>query len=199
MSVMPLRALAGAAAAVTLVGVAAVAPAHASVSASTTGRGLPTLSRGMTGPYVANLQRTLSIRQTGVYDASTVAAVKRIQVWKKVAPANGIVNVVTWAAIADPTLTRRMVTSAAARRTMKLSVWQTSVHGYGIAYRESNLTCRAVSPAGLYRGKWQMSSSLWSHFGGRAFAPTADQASCQQQDTVAFRVWQAAGWGPWNG
>ena len=39
-------------------------------------------------------------------------------------------------------------------------------------------------PGGSYRGKWQMSATLWKGYGGLSYAPTADQASCAEQDKV---------------
>jgi hypothetical protein len=169
------------------------------VAASTGARGLPTLRLGSSGPYVVAVQRMLALPRTGRYDAGTMAAVKRVQAWKKIAPANGVVTIVTWAAISDPTLAAKMVASPSARRTVSLAAWQSSVHGYGISYRESKRSCTAVSPSGLYRGRWQMSSTLWRAYGGLAFAPVANKASCLQQDTVAFTVWKSNGWKPWGG
>jgi hypothetical protein len=194
---MPSRTLAGAVAVATVVGLGLSAPADAVVS--TPRATLPNLTMGASGPVVKSLQRTLAISQSGVYDKKTFAAVKRIQVWKKISPANGIVSAKTWTAVTDPTLTRRMLTSPAARRTMVFAAWRGSVHGYGISYREAKLTCTAVSARGLYRGKWQMSATLWRAYGGLHFAKTANTASCLQQDAVAFKVWQSNGWKPWGG
>jgi len=195
--VMPSRTLAGAVALATVVGLSLGAPADAVVVAPSAT--LPNLSMGASGTVVKTLQRTLAISQSGVYDKKTYAAVKRIQVWKKISPANGIVSAATWRAVSDPTLTRRMLTSPTARRTMTFALWRSSVHGYGISYREAKLTCTAVSPAGLYRGKWQMSATLWRAYGGLRYARTANTASCVQQDAVAFAVWRSNGWKPWGG
>jgi hypothetical protein len=196
--VMPSRMLVGATvAAAAVAGLSLSAPANAVMVLPRATQ--PTLAMGASGTVVKSLQRTLAITQTGVYDKKTYAAVKRIQVWKKISPANGVVGAATWTAVADPTLSKRMLTSPTARRTMTLAQWRTSVHGYGISYREAKLTCTAVSPAGLYRGKWQMSAVLWKAYGGLRFAKTANTATCLQQDTVAFKVWQSNGWKPWGG
>jgi len=195
--VMPSRTLAGAVALATVVGLSLGAPADAVVV--TPSATLPNLSMGASGTVVKSLQRILAISQSGVYDNKTYAAVKRIQVWKKIAPANGVVSTVTWVAFVDPTLTKRMLTSPTARKTMVLATWRGSVHGYGISYREAKLSCTAVSPKGLYRGKWQMSATLWRAYGGLRFAKVANAANCVQQDTIAFRVWQSNGWKPWGG
>jgi hypothetical protein len=194
---MPSRTLAGAVAVATVVGLSLSAPAEAVVV--TPRAVLPNLSMGASGTVVKSLQRTLAVTQSGVYDKKTYAAVKRIQVWKKISPANGVVSAATWTAVSDPTLTTRMLTSPTARRTMSFALWRSSVHGYGISYREAKLTCTAVSPGGLYRGKWQMSATLWRAYNGLHFAKTANAASCLQQDAVAFGVWRSNGWKPWGG
>lgn len=174
----------------------AVAPADATVARSVA---LPTLSPGVAGGFVNLVQHTIAIRRTGVYDRTTVAMVKRVQAWKRVTPANGIVGPSTWRALFDPTMTTRMTVNSAARRTLTLAQFRGSVHGFGVVYRESKGVCRAVSRGGVYRGRWQMSAALWRANGGRAFAPTADRASCVQQDLVALRVWQRSWWRPWGG
>lgn len=203
-SVMPVRALVGVAALSTALGLSVVAPTSAS---ATTGTGttvaatvLPTLASGSAGAMVSNLQYVLSIRRTGVYDRATAAAVKRVQLWKGVNPANGVVaGKATWLALRDPTLGYVMRTSRPARAKYPFAAWQTSVHGRGIAYRESKLSCTVLSRTGVYRGKWQMSLSLWRAYGGRAFAATPEKASCLDQDKVAYRIWITSGWRPWGG
>ena len=74
-----------------------------------------------------------------------------------------------------------------------------SSHARMIVRRESGGSCTAVSPSGLYRGKWQMGSSFWRSFGGLQYASTPDRASCAEQDQVAYRGWLAAWWQPWGG
>lgn len=195
---LKVRALVLGVAAATTATLVVAAPADAISTAPRAGA-LPTLSMGATGAAVSSLQRTLAVRATGVYDSATYAAVKRVQVWKGIKPANGVVGSATWVAVKDPTLTYRMRTSPTARKTMTLKVFQTSVHGYGIAYRESKLTCTAVSPSGAYRGKWQMSKYLWHAYGGWKYAKFANRAKCWQQDAVALNVWRHNGWRPWGG
>jgi len=48
-----------------------------------------------------------------------------------------------------------------------------------------------------YHGGLQFSASTWNGFGGGEFAPTADQATREQQIVVAERVLAAQGWGAW--
>jgi hypothetical protein len=174
-----------------------VAPTPTASATATTA--LPMLKSGSTGTYVTRVQRILAIRQSGTYDAATVAAVKRLQTWKKIAPVSGVVDAVTWAALADPTLTAAAKSSKGARATLPFLTWAASVHGRGIAYRESHLSCTVVSANGSWRGKWQMTASLWKSYGGLTYAATPEKASCLAQDKVAYRVWIASWWGPWGG
>lgn len=48
-----------------------------------------------------------------------------------------------------------------------------------------------------YYGGLQFSASTWRAYGGSAYAPTADQASREQQIAVAGKVQSAQGWGAW--
>ncbi|GCB50604.1 transglycosylase family protein [Streptomyces sp. NL15-2K] len=48
-----------------------------------------------------------------------------------------------------------------------------------------------------YYGGLQFSGSTWRAYGGTAYAPTADQATKDQQIAVATKVQRAQGWGAW--
>ncbi|MBZ9644169.1 transglycosylase family protein [Streptomyces sp. PSKA30] len=48
-----------------------------------------------------------------------------------------------------------------------------------------------------YYGGLQFSADTWRAYGGTAYAPTADQASKEQQIAVATKVQRAQGWGAW--
>jgi hypothetical protein len=48
-----------------------------------------------------------------------------------------------------------------------------------------------------YYGGLQFSASTWRGYGGTAHAPTADQATKDQQIAVAAKVQRAQGWGAW--
>ena len=113
------------------------------------------------------------------------------------APVRG--TTVAPASTVDPTLTRTMKVSRAARAALPYAVWLKSPHGHAIFYRESKGTCGVTSYNGLWRGKWQMTMGLWKGNGGLAFAKTPEKATCAQQDLVAHHVWVAAGWSPWGG
>lgn len=202
-SVMPVRALIGAAALSTALGLSLVAPTGASAAPATgttvAVTAVPTLRVGSAGALVADVQRILAIRRSGVFDRATAAAVRRLQAWKRVKPVNGVVSGATWTLLRDPTLSRPMLTSRAARARLPLAAWQASVHGHGIVYRESKGSCTILSRTGAWRGKWQMTLSLWRANGGLAFAAAPERASCLNQDKVAYRVWVRSGWRPWGG
>ena len=202
-SVMPVRALIGAAALSTALGLSVLAPTGASAAPATgttvAVTALPTLRVGSAGALVADVQRILAVRRSGVFDRATAAAVRRLQAWKRVSPANGVVSGATWTLLKDPTLSPAMRASRAARARLPLAAWQASVHGRGIVYRESKGSCTIMSRTGAWRGKWQMTLSLWRANGGLAFAAAPERASCLNQDVVAYRVWVRSGWRPWGG
>ena len=203
-SVMPVRTLLGVVALTAALGLSVVVPIGASAapvagSAVRAATALPTLKAGATGAYVTRIQRILAIKQTGVYDKATVAAVKRLQTWKRISPVNGVVSGATWPALNDPTLSSTSRTSKTARAAMPFLTWQSSVHGHGISYRESHNSCTVLSPTGAWRGKWQMSTSLWRANGGLTYAATPEKASCLAQDKVAYKIWIRSWWSPWGG
>jgi hypothetical protein len=186
----------------------ALRPAAVAATASA----LPVLRRGSTGPYVVRVQSILRIPRTGVFGRRTALHVAAFQK-KKGLPATGIVNAKTWKALlvfartrpalaatgGDPTMSATMRGSRAARAALPFTVWQSSPHGRYISNRESHNTCTVVSSNGLWRGKWQMTMSLWRGYGGTTYASAPERASCVQQDQVAYRVWISSWWGPWGG
>ncbi|GEC06655.1 transglycosylase [Streptomyces spinoverrucosus] len=48
-----------------------------------------------------------------------------------------------------------------------------------------------------YYGGLQFSAGTWRAYGGTAYAPTADQASREQQIAIATKVQRGQGWGAW--
>ncbi len=99
----------------------------------------------------------------------------------------------------DPTMTAKAKKSRAFRESIPRSMWVASKHAKYVVKRESGNNCRAVSPSGAYRGKWQMGASFWSAFGGKKYASKPDRATCGEQDLVAYRGWVASWWHPWGG
>ena len=55
----------------------------------------------------------------------------------------------------------------------------------------------AINTGNGYQGGLQFSPSTWAAYGGGEFAPTANQASREQQIVVAERVLAGQGWGAW--
>jgi hypothetical protein len=102
-------------------------------------------------------------------------------------------------AVVDVTTTTKAQKSVIYRKAVTLRQWRASRHGQDISYRESHNVCSAVSADGRYRGKWQMTQSLWSAHGGLRFAKTPQRATCRQQDRVARRIWVQTWWWPWGG
>lgn len=87
--------------------------------------------------------------------------------------------------------------SKSQRRLVPFATWLASPTAQRVLTRESHGSCTAVSSSGKYRGRWQMDANFWRSYGGLAFAPRPDAASCHHQDIVAFRGWIASGWAPW--
>ena len=55
----------------------------------------------------------------------------------------------------------------------------------------------AINTGNGYHGGLQFSASTWQAYGGGEFAPTANQATREQQIAVAERTLAAQGWGAW--
>ena len=55
----------------------------------------------------------------------------------------------------------------------------------------------AINTGNGYHGGLQFSPSTWAAYGGTEFAPTANQATREQQIAVAERTLAGQGWGAW--
>lgn len=55
----------------------------------------------------------------------------------------------------------------------------------------------AINTGNGFQGGLQFAPSTWAGFGGTQFAPTADQATREQQIYVAEKVLASQGWGAW--
>ncbi|EFK54431.1 transglycosylase family protein [Corynebacterium genitalium ATCC 33030] len=55
----------------------------------------------------------------------------------------------------------------------------------------------SINTGNGYYGGLQFAASTWSAYGGGQYAPTADQATREQQIAVAEKVQAAQGWGAW--
>jgi len=224
--VSPVRALLSVGAVSLALGLSLVAPADAVTAAPRSTAttvvaprvvALPTLARGARGTYVKRVQRILGIPVTGVFGRRTRLAVIKFQRAHHLR-VTGKVNGTTWVALlaywrakhkaapaaatapsTDPTTTAAARTSKAARVAVPFAAWQASPHGRAISRRESHNVCTVVASSGTWRGKWQMTMSLWRGYGGTAFATTPERATCLEQDKVAYKVWISSWWRPWGG
>ena len=89
----------------------------------------------------------------------------------------------------DPTATDAAGnTGAAAPSVADGSVWDS------IAACESGGNW-AINTGNGFQGGLQFTPSTWAGYGGTAYAPSADQATREQQIAVAERVQAAQGWG----
>ena len=55
----------------------------------------------------------------------------------------------------------------------------------------------SINTGNGYSGGLQFSPSTWSGHGGDEFAPSADQATREEQIVVAERILASQGWGAW--
>lgn len=63
---------------------------------------------------------------------------------------------------------------------------------------ESGGNPRAKNPSSTASGLFQFINGTWRAYGGGEFAPTAKQATVEQQHIVANRAFAAEGYRPWN-
>ena len=166
----------------------------------------PTLRQGDSSAWVQALQVALAVQPaSGYFGPVTAAAVERFQAESGLA-VTGIVNRATWQALGsrvaapatDVTTTTAARTSRNYRQSIGVTAFASSATAQMVVQRESGGQCDVSDPSGKYRGKWQMDSNFWSAYGGREFAATPDQATCAEQDIVAYRGWVDRWWQPWS-
>ena len=151
--------------------------------------------KGDRGRAVEAIQRRLRLSADGVFGPQTDRAVKRFQ-RRRGLTTDGVVG----------PLTRRAMGLGPFRASSVDSPLRERPSGEGgapglprvlvrIARCESGGNPRAVSPNGLYRGKYQFMRSTWKAYGGRTRDPA--DASEAHQDRVALRLYRARGTAPW--
>jgi hypothetical protein len=142
------------------------------------------VKRGDRGPAVRSIQQKLRITADGVFGPLTERAVKRFQSRHNLVP-DGIVGPLTRAALG-----LRPFSSSSLRRT---SVRLPAILRQ-IAECESGGNPRAISPGGMYRGKYQFSRETWRNLGG-----TGDPAAAPEwlQDRMALKLYRLRGTAPW--
>lgn len=156
------------------------------------------LRKGDRGRAVAAVQRKLRVASDGVFGSQTHRAVKRFQ-RRKGLTVDGIVGPITRRGLRLRPFSRSSVVHPR-RKGEGGSRPGTGLPGLPaalaqIAECESGGDPRAVSPSGLYRGKYQFLRATWKAWGGRGSDPA--EASESHQDRVALRLYRARGVTPW--
>lgn len=124
------------------------------------------------------IHRTVTVN--GVVESEGVAGEKEVKMAKPAVIARGTKK--AQAASGN--------TGAAAPSVADGSVWDS------IAACESGGNW-AINTGNGFQGGLQFTPSTWAGYGGTAYAPSADQATREQQIAVAERVQAAQGWGAW--
>jgi hypothetical protein len=114
----------------------------------------------------------------GVLGACTPEEVQLWQAWHQADPAAAEAHL------------QSQAQPAAAPAVPADSVWDK------LAYCESGGNW-AINLGTGYYGGLQMLGSTWRAYGGQEFAPTADQATREQQIVVAERILDDVGWRAW--
>jgi hypothetical protein len=96
-----------------------------------------------------------------------------------------------------PTRASRARTTALAAPA-GFEAWLASPTRKRIIWRESHGICDITNPTGKYQGRYQMDDNFWRAYGGLKYAPNPHQATCHEQDLVAYRGWLARRWQPWG-
>jgi resuscitation-promoting factor RpfA len=118
----------------------------------------------------------------GVLGACTPEEVQTWQAWRAQDPAAADAHVQGMTTQPEP--------AAVPARSTDQSVWDK------LAYCESGGNW-AINLGSGYYGGLQMLGATWRAYGGTEFAPTADQATREQQIVVAGRILDDVGWGAW--
>jgi hypothetical protein len=180
-----LASLLAAAALLSAAAVPALADPGASASGGASASSEVIVKRGDRGSAVVAIQRELRITADGVFGPMTERAVKSFQRRHGLVP-DGIVGPLTRAALGLRPFSARSV-----RRTNSVTL---PLVLRRIAECESGGNPRAVSPGGMYRGKYQFSRETWRNLGG-----TGDPADAPEwlQDRLALKLYRQAGTAPW--
>jgi hypothetical protein len=143
------------------------------------------VKRGDRGSAVRQIQSRLGIPADGVFGPQTERAVRRFQRAKGLV-VDGVVGPQTRAALGLGTFSPSSVRRSAGGSIS--SILQ------AIAECESGGNPRAVSPRGLYRGKYQFSRATWKRLGGEG-----DPADAPEwlQDRLARKLYRQSGTAPW--
>ena len=146
------------------------------------------VERGDRGKAVRSIQRALGVSADGIFGPQTERAVRRFQ-RRRGLLVDGVVGPQTRQALGIPSFSRSSVRRGRSRggggRPRILDQ---------IAQCESGGNPRAVSPGGLYRGKYQFSRETWAGLGAKG-----DPADAPEwlQDRMALKLYRQSGNAPW--
>ena len=192
------RARAGALLALAAVGLAApiaAADTIGTASGGATASSEVVVKRGHRGSAVRQIQRKLGVPADGVFGPFTERAVKRFQSAQGLV-ADGVVGPLTRGALGLEPFGRssvrrvgRSLADAESERSVRLPRILRL-----IAECESGGNPRAISPGGLYRGKYQFSVETWRGLGGRGDPADAPE---WKQDLMALKLYRMSGTAPW--
>lgn len=173
--------------------------AEAAASSSTV-----TVRKGDRGGAVRRVQRRLGLTADGVFGPQTNRAVRRFQRRRRLT-ADGIVGPITRRALGlrrfsrDSVIHPRGQSGGGAPAGGVPADDERSVRLPRVLRRiaecESGGDPTAVSPGGLYRGKFQFARETWKAYGGRGSDPA--KASESHQDRIALRLYRDRGTDPW--
>jgi Transglycosylase-like domain/Putative peptidoglycan binding domain len=144
------------------------------------------LKRGDRGSSVRKLQAALGIGVDGVFGPQTERAVKRFQKRKGLTP-DGVVGPQTRDALGLAPFAHGSVNRSSSGVRLPAALKR-------IAECESGGDPQAVSPSGLYRGKYQFSMETWHNLGGKGDPIDASEAT---QDRIALKLYRRSGTAPW--
>jgi Transglycosylase-like domain/Putative peptidoglycan binding domain len=144
------------------------------------------VKRGDRGSAVRQIQARLGIPADGVFGPQTAHAIRRFQRAKGLV-VDGIVGPQTRRALG-----LRSFSSSSVTRSRGGGGFPRILNA--IAQCESGGNPRAVSPSGLYRGKYQFSRETWWRLGA-----SGDPADAPEwlQDRMALRLYRQSGTAPW--
>jgi peptidoglycan hydrolase-like protein with peptidoglycan-binding domain len=145
------------------------------------------LHRGSHGSTIVAVQRALGITADGVYGAATRRAVIAFQREHGLI-VDGIVGPQTLGALGLSSSSGSGTDTSGSSETGSSSELQK------IASCESSGNPSAVSPDGVYRGKYQFSRETWRELGGSGDPAAAPES---EQDTMAAKLMQTQGPAAW--
>ena len=159
------------------------------------GKTVTSVDRGDRGTAVVQIQRKLGISADGVFGPRTERAVKRFQ-RRRGLTVDGVVGPQTRQALGLPAFSASSVRQGRSVSTGGTGGSDTRVPAVlrRIAECESGGNPRAIGGGGRYRGKYQFTMGTWRAYGGDG---DPIDASEDEQDRVALRLYRARGTSPW--